>query len=121
MRRPLGTLLILGATAGVAYKLGKAQARQIEEYTGYPPEQLSEADLQAAMTDLGLESEPLDEQDRQDLAASTPPAPPVEPRQPAAEPPDYIDELKRLAELKEAGIISAEEFEAKKSRLLGLS
>ncbi len=121
VRRPLGTLLIMGATAGVAYKLGQAQAKQIQEYTGYPPEQLSEEDLQAAMTDLEIESEPLDEQDRQDLAASGPPAPPAEPQQPAPEPPDYIDELKRLAELKEAGIISEDEFEAKKRQLLGLS
>jgi hypothetical protein len=56
IRRPLGSILILGATAGVAYKLGKKQSQQIQEYTGYPPDELSEKDLQVAMTDLNIES-----------------------------------------------------------------
>ena len=34
--------------------------------------------------------------------------------------PDYIDELERLAALKEKGMISQEEFDAKKKQLLGL-
>jgi hypothetical protein len=33
---------------------------------------------------------------------------------------DYIAELERLAELRDRGIISAEEFDAKKKQLLGL-
>ena len=33
---------------------------------------------------------------------------------------DYIEELKKLAELKSLGIITEEEFEAKKKELLGL-
>jgi len=135
-------MLILGATAGVAYKLGKNQAEQIQEYTGYPPDQLSEEDLKAAMADLNIEPEPLDEEDRQvlaeaeqapDPAAAPPPAPaaaaPPPPPAAAAPPPpppaapaqpDYIEELKRLAQLRDAGIITNEEFEAKKKQLLGL-
>ena len=130
VRRPMGSLLILGATAGVAYKLGKSQAQQIEEYTGVPPDQLSEEDLQAAMADLDIQPEPLDAEDQQALAqAGSQPAP--APAQPAAPPPapapaaapaepDYIEELKKLAGLRDAGIISDEEFEAKKKQLLGL-
>jgi len=109
----------MGATAGVAYKLGKSQAQQIQEYTGYPPDQLSEADLQEAMADLDIAPEPLDEADRQAMNTAGPPPPAVSPS-PADTQADYIDELKRLAELKEAGIISNEEFEAKKKQLLGL-
>jgi len=132
VRRPMGSLLILGATAGVAYKLGKNQAQQIEEYTGVPPDQLSEEDLQAAMADLDIQPEPLDADDQQALAqaqSQTAPAPAPAPAQPAAPPPpaaaapaqsDYIDELKQLAQLRDAGIISDEEFEAKKKQLLGL-
>ena len=117
VRRPLSALLILGATAGVAYKLGKNQAQQIEEYTGYPPDQLSEEDLQAAMNDLGIEPEPLSPEDQQALqqTQSSAPAPTVEPAQP-----DYIEELQRLAQLRDAGIITNDEFEAKKKQLLGL-
>ena len=120
MRRPMGSLLILGATAGVAYKLGKNQAQQIEEYTGYPPDQLSEEDLQAAMNDLDIQPEPLDDSDRQALAeaGSSQPAPATPAPAPAQS--DYIEELQKLAGLRDAGIISEEEFEAKKKQLLGL-
>ncbi len=70
IRRPLGTLLIVGATAGVAYKLGKAEAQQIQEYTGMPPEQLSEDDLKEAMQDLDIQSQPLDQQDQAEIRAA---------------------------------------------------
>jgi putative oligomerization/nucleic acid binding protein len=43
---------------------------------------------------------------------------PAAPAAPAA--PDYADELQKLAELKAAGIINDEEFEAKKKQILGL-
>jgi hypothetical protein len=126
IRRPLGTMLIVGATAGVAYKLGKSQAQQIQEYTGLPPDQLSEEDLQAAMQDLEIQSEPLDQQDMADVQAAqagggapTPQAP-----APAASAPaggeGYLDELERLADLRDRGIITPEDFEAKKKQLLGL-
>jgi hypothetical protein len=34
--------------------------------------------------------------------------------------PDYAEELKKLAELKAAGVISEEEFDAKKKQILGI-
>jgi len=34
--------------------------------------------------------------------------------------PEYLDELERLAHLKDEGVITEEEFEAKKKELLGL-
>ena len=126
VRRPLGSLLILGAAAGVAYKLGKNQAQQIEEYTGYPPDQLSEEDLQAAMNDLNIQPEPLDEADRQAIAQESGQPAPAAPAAPAPAPAptpaqdDYIAELQRLAGLRDAGIITNDEFEAKKKQLLGL-
>lgn len=39
---------------------------------------------------------------------------------PAAAEPDYMAELQELAKLKEQGILSEEEFEAKKKQLLGI-
>lgn len=122
IRRPLGGLLIVGAAAGVAYKLGKNQSQQIQEYTGYPPDQLSEDDLQAAMTDLNIQPEPLDDQDQQEIAAaqgSQAGSVPIQ-SQPAPGGDSYLDELEKLAGLRDAGIISAEDFEAKKNQLLGL-
>jgi hypothetical protein len=49
-------------------------------------------------------------------AAAAPP-----PQAPApASAPDYTAELQRLAELRDQGVISAEDFEAKKKQLLGI-
>jgi len=42
------------------------------------------------------------------------------PQAPAAPEPDYADELAKLAQLKAQGIITEEEFEAKKKQVLGL-
>ena len=130
IRRPLGTMLIMGATAGVAYKLGKAEAQRIQEYTGVPPEELSEEDLKEAMTDLDIQSQPLDDQDRADMQTSQSSASgaPQQAESPAPSSPaqveggggDYIAELERLAGLRDMGIITSEEFEAKKKQLLGL-
>ena len=39
---------------------------------------------------------------------------------PAAAEPDYTAELQKLAELKAAGILTEEEFEAKKRQILGI-
>jgi hypothetical protein len=38
----------------------------------------------------------------------------------AADEPDYVGELEQLAQLKSQGIISEEEFEAKKKQILGI-
>jgi hypothetical protein len=118
IRRPLGTILILGATAGVAYKLGKEQSQQIEEYTGYPPEQLSEEDLKSALTDLNIQSQPLDDTDRREMAAVQAGGPPAD-SEPSGKENDYIEELQKLAGLRDEGIITKEEFETKKQQLLG--
>jgi predicted Zn-dependent peptidase len=39
---------------------------------------------------------------------------------PDAAPPEYVEELEQLAQLREQGILSEEEFEAKKKQILGL-
>ena len=47
---------------------------------------------------------------------------PVEAAAPAAAPsePEYVGELERLSQLRDQGIISNEEFEAKKKQILGI-
>ena len=47
-------------------------------------------------------------------------APPQQAAPAAAAEPDYTVELERLAKLRDDGVISAEDFEAKKKQLLGL-
>lgn len=125
IRRPLGTILVVGAMAGVAYKLGKAEIQSLQEYTGVPPDQLSEDELKAAMQDLKIQSQPLDQQDLADVrlaqaggGAPTPQALPPQSAPTGGE--SYLDELERLADLRDRGVITPEDFEAKKRQLLGL-
>jgi ribosomal protein L12E/L44/L45/RPP1/RPP2 len=118
-------LLAAGGTAA-AIKLTQKDAQRIEEHAGASVEELTEDELVAAMQDLGIKSIELDENDQAIIEsqsgaapaaaapASTAPAVPAEPK------PSYLDELERLAGLRDRGIISEEDFEAKKRQLLGL-
>ena len=79
--------------------------------TGKPFDSLSEDELATAMDDLNIDL-PEDEELQADAYYEEDDAP--------AQEPDYLDELERLASLRDKGIITAEEFEAKKKVLLGL-
>jgi len=137
MRRRIivGGMVVIGAGYG-AYKMSKKDADQIEQHTGKKAEQLSEEEIEKAMADLGIENQEVTDQDMAQLeaaddaaqaqAAPASPAPPAAtPAPPSATPapaaePDYLAELERLADFKDKGIISEEEFNAKKKQLLGL-
>ncbi len=94
-RRPLAALLAIGGIAAIAHKIGQDSARRVEQHTGRTLHDLSDAELTAALNDLNI-----------DVAAD--------------DDPDYLDELERLAGLRDQGVISAADFEAKKRQLLGL-
>lgn len=47
-------LLVGGMVAIGAKKMSAAQATQIEEHTGIPPEELEDEDLSQAMQELGI-------------------------------------------------------------------
>jgi nucleoid-associated protein YgaU len=122
------TLLLVG---GAAYKMGQSSVQQIEQHTGKPADQLSQEELETAMDELGIEEQELTAEDQAaieaeavDAPASSPQtqqaAPPPAPSTAQAAQPDYIEELERLADLAEKGIITDEEFQAKKKQLLGL-
>ena len=66
--------------------LGKHVAQRIEEETGTAPDDMTDEELDQAMSDQIIQGE----------------------------------ELERLSELKDAGIITEEEFALKKKQLLGL-
>lgn len=117
------TLLLVG---GAAYKIGQSQAQQIEQHTGKSPEDLTQEELEQAMDDLGIEEQDLTSQDQAAIEAESETesvsSQPATQTAVSATPDqgDYIEELKKLAALKDAGIITEEEFEAKKKQLLGL-
>jgi len=52
-------MLVGGMVAFGAHKMSQAQAKQIEEHTGVPPEELEDEDLEAAMTELNIPKQEL--------------------------------------------------------------
>ena len=109
-RRRRRILLVGGLVAFGAYKMSKRDADRIEQHTGVPPEELEDEELEQAMDELNIEKQTVDSSD-QEVGAS----------QPAGEDQDdYLDELSKLAELHSQGILTDEEFEAKKKQILGL-
>jgi len=113
-RRRRMILLVGGMVAFGAYKMSKKDAQRIEESTGTNPEEMSDEELEKAMAELNIEKEYRDDSDQEYVEDA-----PAAGSQGSAEP-DYMAELERLAGLKDQGIISEEEFEAKKKQLLGL-
>jgi hypothetical protein len=117
-----GLVAIAVAGTASAVKMSQRDAQRIEAQTGRKPEDLTEQELEAAINDLDIETQELTDADvavieSTDAEPATPTATAPTPT-PAA--PDYITELKRLAELRDMGIITPEDFEAKKTQLLGL-
>ena len=123
-------LLTVGSAAYGAIKLSQKDAQRVEEHTGSSVEELSEEELVAAMKELGIESIELSDEDKAALAAEgsqtdVEGATVTYAGQPEADPAatqeeSYLDELERLAALRDQGAITEEEFEAKKQQLLGL-
>jgi len=126
----VGGMVVLAATGtAAAIKLSKKDADRIEQETGLPPDQLEDDDLKQAMDELGIQSQPLTAEDQAALGAGGSPAqapgagPPAgaQPQAPAAAPQvSYVEELEQLAGLRDKGILTDEEFQAKKKQLLGL-
>ena len=105
----VGGAILLGGGA-LIYKLTKKDADTIEEYSGVSVEDMSDEELQAAMKELNIRSQDLTDEDRAALQ---------EQEGGAAGEPSYLDELERLGQLRDDGIITDEEFQAKKQELLG--
>jgi hypothetical protein len=114
-----GAVLLAATGTAAAIKLSKKDADRIEQHTGLPPEQLEDEDLHQAMQELGIQSEPLTAEDQAALGGAPAATPAVQ--APAAAPQEsYMQELEKLAELHDRGILTDEEFAAKKEQLLGL-
>lgn len=115
-----GMVLLAASGAAAAVKLSQKDAQRIEQHTGLPPEQLEDDDLKEAMDELDIQSQPLTAQEQAALgAAPAAGAPPAQP-QAAAPQESYLQELERLAALRDKGILTDEEFQAKKKQLLGI-
>lgn len=115
-RRVLVGGMVVLAVGGMAYgavKLSQKDVQSIEQQTGQSVEDLSDEELKQAMGDLGIESQEITQEDQAALGTQGG-------YEEVEDEADYLDELERLAELRDKGVISEEEFQAKKQQLLGL-
>jgi hypothetical protein len=109
-RRRRRMLLLVGGMAVLGYagyKMSQKDVQRVEEHTGQKAEELTDEQLEQAMDQLGIEQETMTDEEWAEAEKAD------------AEP-DYILELQRLGELHQQGILTDEEFSAKKTQLLGL-
>ena len=125
-----GAVLLFAGGTAAAIKLSKRDAEKIEEHTGTPVQDMTDEDLEQAMRDLNIKSMEITDDDRvaierdtaQDASQTAVQAETTAPQESPASGSgdDYILELEKLSDLMDRGIITQEEFEAKKKQLLGL-
>jgi len=113
-------MLVGGMVAYGTHKMSQKDAQRIEEHTGVNPEELEDDELEQAMTELNIEKQTVTEEELSQAGGTPAQAPPPAPAAPAAATSDYIAELEKLASLRDAGVLTADEFEAKKRQILGL-
>lgn len=107
-------MLVGGLVGYGAYKMSQRDADRIEQHTGVDPEELDDAELEQAMRDLNIEQQKVTSDDLEQGAAA--PAPPAQ----AGESAGYLEEIEKLAALRDQGILTDAEFDAKKRKILGL-
>lgn len=123
--------VLLGGDGSPVVKLKESDARRIQEEAGESPEDLEDSDLADSMRELGIQSLPLNNEDRKALGMppvgppTTAAPPPAAPAPLAATPavgaaPSVEGQLKQYANLRDQGLISPEDYEAKKKQILGL-
>jgi hypothetical protein len=118
-----GMVAIAVAGTSSAIKMSQQDAQRIEQHTGMKPEDLTEAQLEQALNDLEIDTDELTDAEVAAIeAADAEPDAPASPPPPAAAAPpaDYITQLERLGALRDQGILTNEEFEAKKKQILGM-
>lgn len=112
----VGGMMVLAASGtAAAIKLSQQDAQKIEQHTGLSPDQLEDQDLNQAMQDLNIQSQSLTPEEQAALNKQA-----ASPATGSSNQPAYLEELEKLSELKNNGVITDEEFETKKKQLLGL-
>jgi hypothetical protein len=115
----VGGMMVLAASGtAAAIKLSQQDAQRIQQHTGLPPDQLEDQDLNQAMQELNIQSQPLTAEEQATFNQQNTPA--AAPNTTAGNTTDYLSELEKLGELRKSGIITEDEFNAKKKQLLGL-
>lgn len=115
-RRRRRVMLVGGLVGYGVYKMSSRDAERIQESTGVDPEEMTDEELAQAMDQLGIEKQTVTAEDQQQASAPAPGAAAPAPSGGGSD----IDELKQLADLHAQGILTDEEFAAKKAQILGL-
>lgn len=113
-------MLVGGMVAFGAHKMSQKDAERIEEHTGVNPEELEDNELEQAMSDLNIESQTVTPEDLEQGDTHAASAAPASASAQSGGSSDHVAELEKLASLRDAGILTDEEFEAKKRQILGL-
>jgi hypothetical protein len=107
-------MLVGGLVAFGAYKFSKRDAERIEQHTGVEPEELTDEELEQAMSDLNIEPQTVTSEDlEQDGATAAPPAS-------TGVSSGDLEEIEKLAALHDQGVLTDAEFDAAKQKVLGL-
>lgn len=114
-----GMMLLAAGGTAAAIKLSQKDAQRIEEHTGLPPQELEDQDLEQAMQELNIQPQPLTPEEQVALSQQGDHTPPQSPPSQTTQS-DYLVELEKLGQLRDKGIITEEDFQAKKKKLLGL-
>ncbi len=114
-RRRRRRIMLVGGLIGFGiYKMSKSDADRVQQHTGTPPEEMDDAELEQAMDDLGIDKQKITADDQEEgggSEASTGSTPSGG---------SDLDQLQKLADLHEQGILTDEEFAAKKKQILGM-
>jgi hypothetical protein len=96
-----------------AYKFSKRDAKRIEDHSGVSPEEMTDEELERSMAELGIEKQLRGADDVEEGTAPASAAPV------SAGGDSTIEDLERLAQLRDQGVLSEAEFAAKKQQILG--
>lgn len=105
-------MLVGGLVGFGVYKMTSSQAKQVEQHSGVPPEEMTDEELSQSMDELGIPKQKIDADDQEAAAGGGTASPGATT--------DWADEITKLAELRDNGVLTDEEFEAKKKQILGL-
>lgn len=106
-------LLVGGLVAFGAYKFSTRDAKRIEEHTGVDPEEMDDAELEQAMSDLDIEPQKVTSADVEEGAA------PAAAAGASGGSADFAAEITKLADLHDQGVLSDAEFDLAKRKVLG--
>ena len=103
-------VMLVGGMVGFGvYKMSTKDAERVEQKSGIPPEEMTDEELGQTMDELGIQKQTVDATDKEDAGAQAAPSAGQE---------SVVEELTQLAALRDQGVLTDDEFNAQKKKLL---